>query len=91
MKRTLIIVYSICLFLLPACSMYDTRHTAPDTVVHSPKPLAVPVGKNWQIIEEAPKLTDERSRLPFQTEQSVQPEGTKTVSPTDTRKIDITR
>jgi hypothetical protein len=47
-----------------------------------PKPLALPIGKNWQVIEEAPNLSDERGRVPFQTEQSVQPAGVSPVVPT---------
>jgi hypothetical protein len=55
--------------------------------------MSVPVGKRWQLIEEPPKLTNERERLPFQTEQSVQPEGAKTAPPEaeDNRKIETTR
>jgi hypothetical protein len=56
-----------------------------------PRPLAISVGKNWKVIEEAPNLSDERGRLPFQTEQSMQPEGSKSVSPTDNRKLETPR
>lgn len=85
----LLIILSIGLFFLCSCTMFYGKQSAPASVVQSPKPLTVPVGKNWQVIEEAPKLSDERGRLPFQTEQSVQPEGAKTVSPVDNRKIEL--
>jgi hypothetical protein len=79
MKYTYLVV-SISLLMFCSCSILDAGQ--------SRKPLAMPVGKNWQVIEEAPNLSDERGRLPFQTEQSVQPEGTtKPVSPADKRKI----
>jgi len=79
MKYTYLII-SISFSLLCSCTVFDAGQSS--------KPLAVPVGKNWQIIEEAPNLSDERGRLPFQTEQSVQPEGTtKPVSPEDNRTI----
>jgi hypothetical protein len=79
MKHTYLIILT-GFSLLCSCAFFDAGQPQ--------KPLAVPVGKNWQVIEEAPKLSDERGRLPFQTEQSVQPEGTtKPVSPADNRKI----
>jgi hypothetical protein len=84
MKFTILI---IGLFLLCSCTMFKAKQstTAPMT---PPRPLAIQIGKNWKVIEEAPKLSDERGRLPFQTEQSVQPEGTKSVSPEDNRKLE---
>jgi hypothetical protein len=83
------LILAICLFLLCACTFfYAKQQSAPDAAVQSPKPLAIPVGKNWQVIEEAPKLSDERGRLPFQTEDSLQPEGAKPVLPADNRTIE---
>jgi hypothetical protein len=70
--------------------MFYTKHTATAPMA-TPKPLAIQIGKNWKVIEEAPKLSDERGRLPFQTEQSLQPEGSKSVSPADNRKIETPR
>jgi hypothetical protein len=55
--------------------------------MRSPKPLAVPVGENWQVTEEAPKLTNGQERLTFQTEQSLQPVGATTAPPEDNRKV----
>ena len=86
----LIILY-LALFFLCSCTFFYSRQSAPSAVVQSPKPLAVPVGKNWQVIEEAPKLSDERGRLPFQTEQSLQPDGGKSATPLDNRKIETNR
>ena len=86
-----LLILCSALFLLCSCTMFYGRQPIPATAVQAPKPLAVPVGKNWQVIEEAPKLSDERGRLPFQTEKSLQPEGTKTGSPEDNRRIETNR
>jgi len=86
-----LVVLTISLLFLCSCTMFYGKQSIPATAVQSPKPLAVPVGKNWQVIEEAPKLSDERGRLPFQTEKSLQPEGTKTGSPEDNRRIETNR
>jgi len=91
MKCIHLLILSLGLFLLCSCTMFYSNQAAPASGVQSPKPLAVPVGKNWQVTEEAPKLSDERGRLPFQTEQSLQPEGAKTAPPTDNRKIETNR
>jgi hypothetical protein len=88
MKYTHPLILVIGLFLLCACTVLNAKQSTPAPVVLPPKPLVLPVGKNWQIIEEAPKLSDERGHLPFQTEQSVQPEGVKPVSPAENRKIE---
>lgn len=90
MKFTQPLILSAGIFLLCGCTMFYSKRTAPASVA-SPKPLSMPVGKNWQVIEEAPKLSDERGHLPFQMEQSVQPEGAKPVSPSDKRKIETPR
>jgi hypothetical protein len=79
------------LVLLPSCTFFYGSQPIPESSVQSPKPLAVPVGKHWQIIEEAPQLSDEMGRPPFQTERSVQPEGAKPVAPTENRTIETTR
>jgi hypothetical protein len=91
MKYIHLLVLSPALFLLCSCSVFYGKQPVPDTAVQTPKTLSVPVGKNWQVIEEAPKLSDERGRLPFQTEQSLQPEGAKTAVPVDNRKIETPR
>lgn len=57
-----------------ACTI--TRAKEPAQPVDLPKPIAVQVGKDWQVVEEAPQLQNERNnQLPFQKEQSIQPEG----------------
>jgi len=91
MKYSFPAIFAIELLLLCSCTMSAARQSVPPPVALPPKPLVVPVGKNWQVIEEAPKLSDERGRLPFQQEQSLQPEGTKPVSPADNRKLETTR
>jgi hypothetical protein len=83
-------ILSVALLLLCSCTMFGAKQTATAPMV-PPRPLAISVGKNWKVIEEAPNLSDERGRLPFQTEQSMQPEGSKSVSPTDNRKLETPR
>lgn len=84
-------ILSLCVMgsvSLSGCTLFYSAHPEADAAMQSPKPLVQPVGKNWQILEEPPQLSDERGRLPFQTEQSVQPEGaTKPVVPGDNRSI----
>jgi len=91
MKRIHLPILSIGLFFLCSCSVF--YGTQPDSAseMRSPKPLAVPVGKNWQVIEEAPQLTNQQERPPFQTEQSLQPGGATAAPPVDDRKIDVPR
>ena len=91
MKSIHLLFFSAGLISLCSCTMFYDKQSASAPVVQSPKPLVLPVGKNWQVIEEAPQLHDERGRLPFQTEQSVQPVGTKPDSPADNRRIDTSR
>jgi len=81
----------ISLFVLCACSIFDARQSSPEPEVPTSKPLVLPVGNNWQIIEEAPKLSNDQGRLPFQMEQSVQPEGTQPLSPAENRTVEIPR
>jgi hypothetical protein len=81
-------ILSIGLFLLCSCTIFYGKQSDSAPVMQSPKPLAVPVGKNWQLIEEPPKLTNERERPSFQNEQSLQPEGGATTAPpVDNRKV----
>ena len=77
------------LFLLCACTMFNAKQSATAPMV-PPKPLSVQIGKNWQVIEEAPKLSDERGHLPVKMEP-MQPEGSKSVLPTDNRKLETPR
>lgn len=73
----------LCVLALGAgCAVFETRKEPSAAPMVPPKALAVPVGKNWQVIEEAPNLSDERNRVPFQTEQSIQPAGVSPVVPT---------
>ncbi|MFA7403718.1 MAG: hypothetical protein WC007_06985 [Pelobacteraceae bacterium] len=90
MKTSRLLMLSSTIFLLCSCTVYSTKQVPSDSVV-TPQPLVHPVGKNWQVIEEAPKLSDERGRLPFQTEQSVQPAGSKPLSSEDNRTIETVR
>lgn len=87
MKYVHLAILSIALLCLCSCTLFYPRQSDSEPVVLSPKPLAVPVGKNWEVIEEAPKLSD-GGRLPFQTEQSVQPEGARPAPPAGNRTIE---
>lgn len=88
MKLLRPLILSTGFFLLCACTVFEARQP-PARPVAPPKPLAIQVGKDWKIVEEAPNLSDERGRIPFQTEQSIQPEGvTKPAAPTEERKIE---
>lgn len=84
---------AICLgsFLIGACTIFQAKEPAPPPVV--PKKLAFPIGKNWQVIEEPPVLTNERHEqtLPLQSEQSVQPPGAPPVSTNEQRKYENPR
>lgn len=76
------------LVLLGACSTPRAPKPAAAPVV-PPKQITIPLGKNWQVIEEAPQLTNERTNKPgFQTEQSVQPPGAPPTTPSDVRKLE---
>jgi hypothetical protein len=90
MKYPVAVILSLGLFLLSACTASKTREAA--SPPFQPKPLSVKVGENWKVTEEAPQLTNERTnRLPFQTEESLQPAGSKTVTPVEQRKIETPR
>lgn len=80
MKNSLPLILCSSLLLLCSCTMLDAKNSPPDQA-------ALPGGKNWQIIEEPPKLSNEQGRLPFQLEQSLLPEGTKHEQPTENRTI----
>ncbi len=88
MKCTLLFIFTIGLFFLSACAFFDTRQPDPVPLVVPPQPLSLPIGKNWQLIEKAPNLSNDQGRLPFQSEQSVQPEETKPIAPVENRKIE---
>jgi hypothetical protein len=81
------LIFSLGLLLLYGCTSFEAKQPASGSMV-PPKPLSMPIGKNWQVIEEAPKLSDERGHVPFQMEQSVQPPGAPPVTPTDNRKLE---
>ncbi|MDR3579621.1 MAG: hypothetical protein P4L44_06645 [Oryzomonas sp.] len=87
MKYIYLSIFFIGLFFLCSCGIFYGKQPDGVSEMQSPKPLAVPVGKNWQVIEEAPKLTNERERPSFQSEQSLQPEGATTAPPVDNRKV----
>jgi len=92
MKLFLVTVCSLALSLLCSCSMfYSKQGDSTPQEQSSPKPLAIPIGKNWQIVEEPPQLSNDSGRLPFQTEQSLAPEPAKPVAPVDNRRIETSR
>ncbi len=91
MKCTRSLLLFSSLFLLCGCSTFDAGQAAQAPAAPTTKPLALPVGNNWQIIEEAPKLSNDQGRLPFQMEQSVQPEGKQPVAPEKKRTVETPR
>ena len=92
MKYSFLFILLSMVFLLSSCAMFYDKQPESTTGVHSPKPLAVPVGKNWQVVEEPPKLSDDSGRLPFQKEESLLPTGKlKPVAPSDDIKIETQR
>ena len=90
MKYALPLSTCTVLLFVCGCSMFEAKQpTQPQELPK--KVLVAPVGKHWQVIEEAPVLSNERNERPaFQTEQSVQPAGTQTpgLAPTEKRKIE---
>jgi len=86
MKYTRLPTLCIVISLMCGCAMFGTKQQAASP--EAPKKLlSVPVGKNWQVIEEAPKLTTDGS-LPFQKEQSLQPEGASPAPPKGNLEIE---
>jgi hypothetical protein len=83
--------FAIGCSLLSGCSTFYTKQSEAPSAMQVPKPLVQPVGKNWQVIEEAPKISDERGRLPFQTEQSLQPERATAPVPEKNRSLETPR
>lgn len=90
MRHLTLLTLSLSLLLASACTMFKAEEAPQPVAV--PKPIAVPVGKNWQVVEEAPQLTNERTnKLPFQTEESLLPEGATTAPPEDKRRLETPR
>lgn len=90
MRYTLPLTFTLAVSLFCGCTMFEAKEPPPPPVV--PKQLAVPVGKDWKVVEEAPQLTNERhNRLPFQMEESVLPEGTKTPPVEEQRRLETPR
>src|SRR6185369_14719698 len=81
MKFVYLFFESIALAILCSCTVFNTNQTHPDS-------SAPDVGKDWQIIEQPPQLSNERGRLPFQMEQSVQPGVAKSLPPAEKRMIE---
>jgi len=90
MKYPVAVTLSLGFFLLSACTAFQAKE--PSSPPFQPKPLSIQVGENWKVTEEAPQLTNERTnQLPFQTEESLQPAGSKTVTPAEQRKLETPR
>jgi hypothetical protein len=81
---------SAALLLLCSCGVHQVVQPAPPPTSVPKKVLVAPIGRHWQVIEEAPTLTNERNeqRLPFQMEQSLQPPGTPPAPPEKSRTIE---
>jgi hypothetical protein len=93
MKYPFRLTLSIGLLFFCACSLFKAKQPSPPTPQVIPmKALVAPVGKNWQVEIAAPAMTNVRTnQLPFQTEQSVEPDEDHVVLPADQRKIDTPR
>jgi len=91
MNVPIVSLLTIACSLLSGCSTFYTKQSDAPSAMQIPKPLVQPVGKNWQVIEEAPKISDERGRLPFQTEQSLEPERAESPSPELNRRLETPR
>jgi hypothetical protein len=88
MRRLAAAVSFICFAAMSACTSMQAKQPAAPPV-DIPKKIAVPVGKNWKVVEEPPVLTNERNEqtLPFQRPESVQPPGAPPTPP-EIRKIE---
>lgn len=84
-----LLLFSLML-TVTACTI--TKAKEPAEPMEVPKPIAVQVGKDWQVVEEPPQLQNERNnQLPFQKEESIQPEGVGAPAPEDRRKVETPR
>ncbi|NVN92548.1 MAG: hypothetical protein HXX11_18400 [Desulfuromonadales bacterium] len=90
MKFIQLLILVNVLLLLCSCAIFDTKKLGQSSIMSS-NHLVLPVSKNWQAIEEPPKLSNERGRLSFQMEQSVQTKETRPISPEKNRNIDTPR
>ncbi len=91
MKIAHLLISLTILTLLCSCTFIDAKKPDQVPLESHHKPLALPIGHNWQIVEEPPKITDQTGRLPFQKEESVQPDGGTSAPPPDNRRIEIPR
>ena len=90
MKYAYILTLLSIFFLLCSCTMFDSKQSAKAPLV-PPAQLGKTVGKNWQIIEEAPIVADERGHVSFQMEESVEPDGVNPVLTGDKVKVEMSR
>lgn len=90
MSKSLILIPLAALSLLQGCSMFTSWKTIPPPggcdQCHT-----LPISSNWQVAYHAPALSDERNRLPFQTEQYSMPVPDKPASSLDVRKVEEQR
>jgi len=87
MTNILCLILSIFLVLLPGCAMFVSLKSIPAPEGCN-KCHTVVVGNNWQLTNKIATLSSEQGRLPFQTEQSVMPQGSRPVSSIDLRDKD---
>ena len=87
MTNTLCLLLSIFLVLLPGCAMFASWKSIP-APGGCDKCHTVVVGHNWQLTNKIATLSSEQGRLPFQTEQSVMPQGSRPASSIDIRDKD---
>jgi hypothetical protein len=82
----------VALLFASGCSVFQPKQPPPPPPV-VPKQLAVPVGKNWEVKEEPPTLTNElhERTLPLQRPESIQPPGALPAAPPEKRTIETPR
>jgi len=90
MKKLFLATAAIVGLLVSGCAMFTSWKSIPPPggcdQCHT-----VPISANWQVAYKAPMLSDERNRLPFQTEAYTMPKEEKPVSPLEKRKVEELR
>lgn len=84
MTNILGLILLVSLILLPGCAMLNAWKSIP-APGGCDKCHTVLVGSNWQLTSKIATLSEDQGRLPFQTEQSVIPAGSRPVSSIDLR------
>lgn len=87
MKFSPFLLLSVFLFMSSGCVLFSSWHAIP-APGGCDQCHTVPISNNWQVVYQAPTLSDERDKLSFQTEQSTMPQNSKPASSLDLRKLE---